>query len=294
MANYHVFPPVGCKQDPDKQDPDKQDPKKQGPKKQDPNKKQAPVFRTSIINNLPSSASFCAGGSSYPTPKSTVPFDVYSVLVKGFIFDRIIKNVHYMEPMPLSRPHLWELVENIRSVRKNWNAPYPSGEDINEVMALTLTLADTVANHTAINPETYHGIDFQHFCLSMYEQSIKRAKDKGLIEECQALKEKCSTDIQDLKHQVGDHVKSPTFAKCLQGTGMKRRLFETERGYIGVGPLALQDGDLVCVLFGSNVPFVLRRFGERYRLVGECYLHGIMRGEALKEKEGKEEWVELR
>ena len=168
-------------------------------------------------------------------------------------------------------------------------------------MALVLTLADTVANHTALNPVTYHGIDFQHFCLSMYKKSIKKLEDQNLLEEYQALKEKCSSDIQDLMDDHADHDISPTFAKCLQGTGMKRRLFETEQGYIRVGPLALQNGDSVCVLFGSSVPFVLRRFEkshglvrEPYGLVGECYLHGIMRGEALKEKEGKEKWFELR
>ena len=92
--------------------------KQQNTDKQDLDKKQALAFQTSIINNLPSLAGFCTRGNSYLTPKSTLPFDLYSVLVKGFIFDRIIKNVHYMEPMPLLRPHLWELVEVIQSIRK--------------------------------------------------------------------------------------------------------------------------------------------------------------------------------
>jgi Heterokaryon incompatibility protein (HET) len=66
-----------------------------------------------------------------------------------------------------------------------------------------------------------------------------------------------------------------------------RRLFTTARGYIGVGPAAMKDGDLVSVLAGGFVPFVLRK-REYWALVGEAYVPGIMRGEAVEvaKKEG--------
>ena len=46
--------------------------------------------------------------------------------------------------------------------------------------------------------------------------------------------------------------------------------------------------DLICILFGCSVPIVLRQqkdagTGEEYfQLIGECYIHGIMEGEALE------------
>lgn len=40
-------------------------------------------------------------------------------------------------------------------------------------------------------------------------------------------------------------------------------------------------GDQVCILFGGNTPFVLRPCNEYYQLVGECYIHGMMDGEAM-------------
>jgi hypothetical protein len=40
-------------------------------------------------------------------------------------------------------------------------------------------------------------------------------------------------------------------------------------------------GDLVVVLFGGRVPFVLRQQGKRYTLIGECYIHDVMDGEAI-------------
>ena len=60
-----------------------------------------------------------------------------------------------------------------------------------------------------------------------------------------------------------------------------RRFFATQEGYIGLAPSRTVAGDLVCILKGANVPFVLRRAGESFVLVGECYCHGIMYGEAM-------------
>ncbi len=61
-----------------------------------------------------------------------------------------------------------------------------------------------------------------------------------------------------------------------------RSLFTTEEGYIGLAPRAAKPGDRVCVLLGSDSPFLLRPTGtKQYQLVGHCYTHGIMSGEAL-------------
>jgi hypothetical protein len=41
-------------------------------------------------------------------------------------------------------------------------------------------------------------------------------------------------------------------------------------------------GDIVCVLFGCDIPVVLRKPAENhYTFVGECYSHDIMEGEAM-------------
>jgi hypothetical protein len=77
-----------------------------------------------------------------------------------------------------------------------------------------------------------------------------------------------------------------------------RKFFVTREGYLGLGPREMQVGDEVYVLHGSNVPFVLRPksrppIDESYNppypifsLVGACYLHGIMDGEACESQGG--------
>ena len=66
-------------------------------------------------------------------------------------------------------------------------------------------------------------------------------------------------------------------------TSYGRRQFVTENGYMGIGPAAMRGRDIVCVLFGGCVPYILRATDTdgRYRLVGESYVHGIMQGEAI-------------
>lgn len=57
----------------------------------------------------------------------------------------------------------------------------------------------------------------------------------------------------------------------------------------GLGPIMLEVGDIVCVLLGGNLPFVLRnRDNDEYCLVGESYVHGLMDGEAVRGKEDNE------
>lgn len=61
-----------------------------------------------------------------------------------------------------------------------------------------------------------------------------------------------------------------------------RTFLLTQNGSIGFGPKSSQPGDLICVLYGGKVPFVLRKVGEEHRLLGPAYVEGIMEGEAVE------------
>lgn len=76
-----------------------------------------------------------------------------------------------------------------------------------------------------------------------------------------------------------------------------RRVFVTKSGYIGLGPKIMRDGDVVVVLYGGHTPYILRPSGNEYRLLGECYAHGIMYGEAMEQhkKSGRPDmWFRIR
>jgi hypothetical protein len=55
-----------------------------------------------------------------------------------------------------------------------------------------------------------------------------------------------------------------------------RKVFYTKNGYLGVGPMAMRTGDICSILFAGRTPFILRPSGDRYILVGEAYLHGLI------------------
>lgn len=63
---------------------------------------------------------------------------------------------------------------------------------------------------------------------------------------------------------------------------LHRSLFTTRNKFMGLAPLTVQEGDQVFLLAAADVPCVLRHVqNEEYRLVGQCYTHGIMYGEAV-------------
>ncbi|KAG8530672.1 uncharacterized protein KY384_004027 [Bacidia gigantensis] len=75
---------------------------------------------------------------------------------------------------------------------------------------------------------------------------------------------------------------------------LNRRFFMTSNGYYGVCHFEVEPGDCCFVLRGANVPFVFRPASlknqsiQRYLLVGEAYIQGVMEGEIYEElaKEG--------
>jgi hypothetical protein len=80
-----------------------------------------------------------------------------------------------------------------------------------------------------------------------------------------------------------------------------RRFFITKNSYFGMGPRNMQQGDEIHVAAGGNCPLVLRPVNNpqspstnpRYTLVGDCYLHGIMDGEAANNFEKRATMVEI-
>jgi len=91
-------------------------------------------------------------------------------------------------------------------------------------------------------------------------------------------------DLMSTKaHTERGAVWSGRFAQVMHS----RRLFLTRNmRRLGNGPQSAQAGDVVAVAAGGRVPLVLRPVGDKeerkYTLVGECYVHGLMHGEALE------------
>lgn len=73
----------------------------------------------------------------------------------------------------------------------------------------------------------------------------------------------------------------------------QRRLFKTEKGYIGLAPSMARKGDGIALLNGSKVPLILRAAPEsaHWTLIGDCYVHGIMQGEGFSKQKCHNIWI---
>jgi len=78
---------------------------------------------------------------------------------------------------------------------------------------------------------------------------------------------------------------------------LNRRLARTASGYYILGPKVMKPKDIICVLFGGKTLFCLRPKDDYYLLVGECYVHGLMDGEAMDEMDHRQvpkKWFRIR
>lgn len=90
-------------------------------------------------------------------------------------------------------------------------------------------------------------------------------------------------------------------AECYKGTLHSymtyRRPFITEKGVLGHGSMGTEAGDSVVVLWGGQLPFVVRGpQGKKRRLIGEAYMHNLVHGEVeklLKDKTVEEQIFEF-
>ena len=62
----------------------------------------------------------------------------------------------------------------------------------------------------------------------------------------------------------------------------RRRFYRSREGRYGWVVDGCRSGDVVALFYGCDYPFVLRhQDGGTYRIIGDCYIHGLMDGEGL-------------
>jgi len=151
----------------------------------------------------------------------------------------------------------------------------PTGSSTREACILTLTASQALP-HTPIN-KSYFKVLRKVLQKILYGDTHHRT-----LSSTPSLESKYFALGSSQNHEAARRV-------CHQ-----RRHFVTKTGYQGLGPSQIQPGDFVFVAFGGSCPYVLREVIGGYRLVGECYVHGLMDGEAIAEmKAGRRSTLEI-
>ncbi|RSL55634.1 hypothetical protein CEP53_007038 [Fusarium sp. AF-6] len=102
------------------------------------------------------------------------------------------------------------------------------------------------------------------------------------------------TTISELE-ELATEGNGPLFLDAVTTACVGRCLFSTRSGLSGVGPLDTRPGDMICIIYGTAVPFIVRpcEGKQGYTLVGECYVHDLMHGEIVGDERYEETWIEL-
>lgn len=103
-------------------------------------------------------------------------------------------------------------------------------------------------------------------------------------------------DVLDHRNACGPLQKSTGVATCSDPC-----VFAASNGMVGLCPWMALEGDIVTLLHGGEIPFLLRPVAQEtatdygavvedatyFELIGECYVEGIMYGELLRELNSK-------
>lgn len=87
-----------------------------------------------------------------------------------------------------------------------------------------------------------------------------------------------------------------TIQTSIRDATIYRRLFETRKGFIGIGPADTTEDDVIFIIDGCQTPLILRTSHPNWKLVGEAYINGVMDGEAIRgayEEEGDIEKIDI-
>ncbi|KAK0109539.1 hypothetical protein ONS95_002226 [Cadophora gregata] len=145
----------------------------------------------------------------------------------------------------------------------------PTGENMDEVYWRTL-----IANKGMNSAEATSEYALQY-------EECRRFFDTNTLESLTSVEQLLSLNL---------------YYGCVASLLATSRVCKTVNGFVGVVPIGAGVGDLVAVFAGGAMPFVLRPTEEiegGFRLLGGCYMHGLMRGEAVQSPLWKEEEFEL-
>lgn len=121
--------------------------------------------------------------------------------------------------------------------------------------------------------------DMRTSCPDRIEELYNRYASR--VREVRAM----GTRLPESQHYQTHHMDDAlnNFYVSVKEMCFKRTFFVTKKGYMGLGPFFTLPCDRIFVVPGVNTPLVMRRtLRGRYRLVGQCYIHGLMSGEALE------------
>ncbi|KAK5626019.1 hypothetical protein RRF57_001735 [Xylaria bambusicola] len=213
---------------------------------------------------------FNAAGSqkdSQERPKPRMRIEGNTLFVKGLILQSIAI-VGPDRPVPgtniIEAPNLTNFMTILSYIQMfmGMESPYPTGEE-KDVVAGILLEANQQKSPRKVT--------------SFWENT--QARDLLFEPELSALRPEANIIGEEMRRRrLDDPQGYANMCRAIAG----RRFAITDQEYVGLVPDTAKDGDVICIMQGFNVPYVLRQIGDHYIFLGDAYVHGIMMGEAFQ------------
>jgi hypothetical protein len=190
--------------------------------------------------------------------------------VEGFFFDKVVWMSSVILDSELSlNPDLW------------------SGDDHIKGETFLDSLWDEASQEIALTEDDFTLTlvgGYPRYKLNRYNIEMHRRHFDAYRRVARSSLRSASTSSPAMSHWEVVRVASLITQNMVASThGM--RLILTANGRIGVAQGgATEIGDVCCIFPGATVPFILKPSREgRYKLVGDCYVHGVMGGETMEQ-----------
>jgi hypothetical protein len=221
-------------------------------------------------------------GTQYNSVIGYDPSDYFSLHLEGIYFDRVkhLSSISEKNPDWTTLDFIFSckqwLSETEAVARSHAKDPYFNGQSVDEAFIRTL-IWDQSSYSSERRPSTEQ-------CFSDYN-AVKsfHAISEILIPILQSQPPESRIPESPLWDQYRDIGSQASRFLHFAGRSLGMRFCVTEKGRMAIVPPLSNGGDIICVIKGARMPFVLRKnsYGERslYNLVGSCYVHGVMDGE---------------
>ncbi|KAH7409330.1 heterokaryon incompatibility protein-domain-containing protein [Cadophora sp. MPI-SDFR-AT-0126] len=220
--------------------------------------------------------------------------DENALIVKGLEIDVVtcVSDVAFSRLIGYE-PHQTAIDRAWQEMGSKATTIYPEDNRL-DIFHLTLTAGLMLNQKEAENDATYQGSvrafrkKMPRYCQAKggFEVMASGSKDENfLISNVSVDPEvvEIAEDIEVLTDMTGD---PDAYLRLVEDYCSERQFFITGNGRMGLGPKGLLPEDHVCILFGGDTPYVLRKTESCWKFVGECYVHGVMKGEAVKDLKG--------
>ena len=164
--------------------------------------------------------------------------------------------------------------------------------------AISLTPSDYKTMIAAIQNTAPHDTTLQHsyvaggnlltaychtICASRFDEAFLPPRND--LPQIQQSLDFLSLILSSANRQIPGHnpsIEARKFLNAVYSHFQGRSFIKTREGYIGLAPQTAVPGDHVCILLGCSTPILLRPApNNQFQVVGECYVHGLMNGEAF-------------